>query len=111
MNEQPGQKLAVLAHRILIGWSCLFISSLVFRAFVYSRLPIVQGEPYGIADIFEFLFSCALLLSCVAAIALGFVFLLRGSTRRWRLGLLLLIVGAGSFVLHPWLHDMVARIA
>ena len=49
------------ARLLAIASLVLFLCGLIFRAFFYSRMYLAPGEPYGIADIIEFLLGWALL--------------------------------------------------
>ena len=49
-----------------------------FRALIYSRIPIVQGEPYGFADLIVFLLGCVTLFALFASVSLAAVLAIQG---------------------------------
>lgn len=98
--------------RKLIG-TCLalFAFGLLFRAVFYSRMYIAPGDPYGLADIIEFVLGWALLgllgISGITALVLG----IKGPRQNrvasaWLVG----VVVAIALLLIP-LHNLAGRWA
>jgi hypothetical protein len=86
-----------------------FIWCLVFRMVVYARLPIAPGDPYGIADLLEWVFGATALLLAGCCVGLGVFCMARRSLGLLRLGVVLAAVGALAPAIFVWLYDYAAR--
>lgn len=78
-----------------LPWAALSLAifSLLFRSFIWASWRPYPGEPYGVADILEFLMGTALLGVCALNAVAGLALLV---IRRWRVvptGVRLLTVG------------------
>lgn len=99
-----------LARLLVVSSLALFLVGLVFRAFFYARIYLPPGEPYGVADIIEFLLGWGLIamlgLSAVSAVALA----VRGPKRNrvaaaWLVGVVVVVL-----VLVRPAHDLAAKL-
>lgn len=100
----------------VFGWLLLcacvgFLSwALIYRATIYSRIPLAPGDPYGIADVLEFGFGLVLLGIALACVLAGTLLLV---VPRWRfvpLALGLIAVGVASVPAYMLLHPIAARL-
>ena len=98
-----------LARVLLISNVLVFVGGLLFRTAFYARIYIAPGEPYGLADIIEFLLSAALLaligLSGLVALALA----IRGPRADRIAAAWLAGASAGVLLLAEPLHTLAAR--
>ena len=98
--------------KVLSVLCCILLAcTLLFRAFGYSRVPLVQGDPTGVSDLIEFALGGALLLVLAISGTTAVVMGVKGPRQlrvsaAWLGALVILIaVAAGP------LHAVVARWA
>ena len=97
--------------KLLACVSLLLLAAMLgFRAFIYSRMYLAPGDPYGVSDLIEFALGLLLMLalagSAVAAAWLAFV----GRRERLVACWLGVVVAAVALSAGP-LHNLVARWA
>lgn len=103
--------LSIAAAVLSAACVLLLLAVLVFRATLYWHLPVAPGEPYGIADLLEFLLGLCLLFFAALAIGLGVILILDRRLGLRRHGVLLLIVGIASAAAAMLLHPLVAKLS
>ena len=86
----------------------LVILGLVFRQTLYQKMPVVEGNPYGLADVIELLNFIVIICFCLINIIWGMVVLyMRRQDRRIGLGMILfsIFIWGG----YPRLNSLVAQ--
>jgi hypothetical protein len=97
----------------LLSLSCvaLLVVGLLFRAFLYRRIYIAPGDPYGLADLIEFglgwLLAGLLVVSAIVSVLLA----VRGPRHNRVAAVWLAVVIGGVAVSASPLHTLAARWA
>jgi hypothetical protein len=100
-----------VATALAISCIAMLIVVLCFRAFVYSRLYIAPGDPYGVADLIELFLGLFLIALLLAGAGSAIWLAARGpwSNRVSAIWVALVVVGVA--VTAGPLHTVVARWA
>ena len=96
--------------RILATLSVVkFIVVIGFRALIYKHMYIAPNEPFGIADVIEFLLGCALLATLGLSTITAAVLAIRGpkTSRIW--AFVLLGIAALALVAYDPVHKFAAQ--
>lgn len=89
----------------------VLVIGLAFRAFVYRRIYLAPGDPYGFADVIELLLGWLLVGVLFASAAVAVVLAVKGpKNNRVAAGWLMFVLAAVALLVAP-LHELAARWA
>ena len=89
----------------------VFATGLAFRTFIYGRMNIAPGDPYGFSDVIEFLLGWVLIGLLVASALAALILVVRGArSNRIAAGWPMFLVAA-LVLLASALHELAARWA
>jgi len=105
------QRFSPLAR--VLTWSCLGIAiiALLFRATVYTCLPVTVGDAYSFSDFLELALGGLLLVCALASLVVGGALVAATPWKLLSVGSVTFIVGAAMPVMYLLLHPYFAQVA
>ncbi len=85
----------------------LVFLSLLFRLTIYSKIPVMPSNPYGLGDIIELWIYVVLGIFCLTNVLYGFGQLI-GKERNFKIAGLFVLNALICFFGYPYFHSLVA---